>query len=170
MTALGLVSIVPIALIAAGGETYAEAHRTATHTGRPIVVLVGADWCPACRQMTEQVVPQVRQRGLLRRVAFAFVNLDREKELGGLLTGNGPIPQLLMFRRTPEGWRLRRLIGVCDAQTMERFIRQGIELDQAGRGGQPVAGQEAEREEPVASGPPPVPKAATAVKPKPPPR
>ena len=120
-------------MIAADPESYAEAHRVTTETGRPMVVMVGADWCPACREMKETVLPQVRQTGVLRRVVFAIVNLDRERELGRRLTRGGPIPQLLMFRRTTNGWRLRKLVGCKNPKAVETFIDEGIQLDQAAK-------------------------------------
>jgi len=141
MTALSL-AVVQIAMIATGADTYAEAHKTCTETGRPMVVLVGADWCPACKQMKDNVLPQVRQHGLLRRVAFALVNLDREKELGTQLTEGGPIPQLVMYRRDGDGWKLRRLIGRNDVKAVEKFIAQGIELDKADPAAEPAVAEQ----------------------------
>ncbi len=112
--------------------TYAEARKACRETGKPMVVLVGADWCPACKVMKDQVVPQIRQQGVLRKVAFALVNFDRERELAGQLTAGGPIPQLLVFRQDGTTWRYRRLIGGYDAKTVEKFISQGIDPDQSG--------------------------------------
>ncbi len=130
MTCLTLSIAFQAALMAAGAETYAEAHKETTETGRPMVVMVGADWCPACVTMKDSVLPQIRQRGTLRRVAFATVNYDREQTLAEQLTQGGPIPQLLMFRRTPAGWRLRRLVGGQSAETIESFIDEGVKLSQ----------------------------------------
>ena len=140
MTSLGLTAL--IAMVAAGGETYAEAHKETANTGRPLVVMVGADWCPACQVMKNTILPEMRSRGLLRRVAFALVNLDREHELGAQLTANGPIPQLLLFRRTADGWRMRRLIGGQDVQTVETFINEGVEANEAVRIAQSKSGAE----------------------------
>jgi thiol-disulfide isomerase/thioredoxin len=82
----------------AAPETYAEAHRTTVKTGKPMVVMVSTDWCPPCQVMKKKILPRVRQRGLLRKVAFAMVNPDRDGELAEKITGGGPIPQLVMFR------------------------------------------------------------------------
>ena len=130
MTSLGLTLVVQLAL-AAGGETYAEAHKETTQTGRPLVVLVGADWCPACKVMKNTVMPQLRQRGVLRKVAYAVVNLDREQELGAKLTENGPIPQLLVFRRTGASWHVDRLVGSQEASAVERLINDAVQASAA---------------------------------------
>ena len=131
MTSLALAAA--LALAANSPETYADAHKASTETGKPMVVLVGADWCPACKQMKDKVLPQLRERGALSRVGFALVNFDREKDLAGRLTNNGPIPQLLLFRRDGNGWKLRRLVGGHDVKTVETFIAQGIEPEGAAK-------------------------------------
>jgi len=96
-----------------------------------MVVLVSADWCPACVAMKKQVIPQVTKRGLLKKVVYAVVNLDRERVLGRQLTGGGPIPQLIMFRKTTGGWKRRKLIGGQGVGTVENFIGEGIKLDES---------------------------------------
>jgi thioredoxin-like negative regulator of GroEL len=138
MTSMILSITVQVALLGAGVEatpasieTYAEARRTATETGKPIVVMVSTDWCPPCQVMKKQVMPQVRERGLLRKVAFALVNPDRDRELADKLIGDGPIPQLVMFRRTSGGWARKSLVGGQSVEAVEQFISDGLEKDKA---------------------------------------
>jgi len=124
---LTIIFCLQLALVAANGETYAEACKVTREKGCPLVVMVGATWCPACQEMKNRVIPKVRRQGALRKVAFALIDLDEEQELGARLTDGGPVPQILMFRKTAEGWKLRRLVGGQNAQAVEEFIAQGIE-------------------------------------------
>ncbi len=110
--------------------SYAEARKKTVESGKPMVVLVGADWCPHCVKMKETIIPQVRRKGLLRRVLYAVVDLDHERTLGQSLTGGGPVPQLIMFRKTTSGWKKRRLVGGQSVNTVQRFIDQGLKLDE----------------------------------------
>ena len=126
MISLTLASILCLPLAATPSETYGEAHKANRQTGFPMVVLVGAEWCPACQHMKTQIVPQMRQRGLLKRIAFALVDLDQETELGHDLTAGGPIPQLILFRRTHKGWTQRKLIGGQSLQTVEELITEEV--------------------------------------------
>ena len=136
MTTVCLAAVLQISLAASDvGETYAQARRTTTETGRPLVIMVSADWCAACREMKETVIPEVKQGGSFEKVSFAVVDLDREQKLGQQLIRGGLIPQLLMYRRTPAGWRLRRLIGGQSKKTVENFIAEGIALDEATKAG-----------------------------------
>ena len=133
MTTLSLAAILHASILVTGGDTYTEAREITTKTGRPMVVLVSADWCAACQTMKETVIPQAKRHGLLRKVAFAIVNLDRQRELGRKLTGGGPIPQLIMYRKSDDGWKRKKLIGGQSVTKVEKFISQGIELDEAER-------------------------------------
>jgi thioredoxin-like negative regulator of GroEL len=117
--------------LAATGDTYAEAHKITTDTGRPLVVMVGATWCPACQQMKSSVVPEIKRQGILQKVAFAEVDLDEEGALGAELTRGGPIPQIVMYRKTPLGWRFARLIGRQEVSAVEKFIAEALADDPA---------------------------------------
>lgn len=136
VTGLTLSVAIQMALLGASPTTeasYARAHEMTAKTGRPLVVLVGAKWCPACVQMKNNVVPQLKRLGSLREVSYAEVDLDRDPELARLLTKGGPIPQLLMYRKTNMGWRLRRIIGGQSVENADRFISEGIALDRASK-------------------------------------
>jgi thioredoxin-like negative regulator of GroEL len=141
MTTLSAAVVLQAAIIATGADDYAAAHHAVTETGKPMVVMVGAQWCPACQRMKGAIMPQVRKRGLLRKVAYAFVDLDRDRELAQQLTGGGAIPQLIMYRKTRRGWLRKVLIGCQSVQTVETFIDEGVALNEAE---QHPAGQKAQ--------------------------
>ncbi len=107
--------------------TYDQAYRTATaDEGRPLVVLVGADWCPACQQMKQSVMPAVQQHGSLSHVAFAMVNTDRDGALAGQLMQGSSIPQLVMYVKTGAGWSRRQLTGAQSVTDVEGFVASGL--------------------------------------------
>jgi len=130
MSGLVLVALCNVAL-GADGETYADAHRVATQSGKPMVVMVTADWCPHCQVMKQTVIPQIRRKGLFKRIAFATVDSDREQQLARDLTGGGLIPQLVMYRQTPQGWVRYVLVGGQSVESVENFISQGLASDAA---------------------------------------
>ncbi len=107
-------------------SNYTDAHRQMVETGRPIVVLVSADWCSACKVMKNSAIPQAQKRGTFDRVAFATVNTDHESKLAQELTGGGSIPQLVMYHKTASGWQRRVLIGAQSPAAIEAFINQGL--------------------------------------------
>ena len=142
MSSLTAALFLHASLLGAGGNTYADAHRETVETGKPLLVMVGADWCGPCQQMKKTILTQVGKHGLLDQVAFAHVNAEKESELAKKLTGGGPVPQLVMLRKTGDGWRKRKLIGGQSVDTVEKFIREAVarnEKDHAAKSGAATA-------------------------------
>ncbi len=83
--------------------------------------------------MKKDVMPEIRKQGILKQVAYATVNLDKQGKLGRQLTDGGPIPQMIMYRKTRRGWLRKRLIGGQSPKTIVSFIRRGVELDFAAK-------------------------------------
>lgn len=123
-------------LLGATNESYADAHRAVAETGKPMLVMVGAKWCGPCQRLKRQVLPKLRQRPIFKRIAFAMVDVDQESKLARKLTGGGPVPQLVMFRKGPNGWFRRKLVGGQALETVEKFVEQGVKLDQVAKRGQ----------------------------------
>jgi thioredoxin-like negative regulator of GroEL len=103
-------------------QTYADAYKQTVESGKPLVVLVGASWCPACQSMKTSIMPSVAAQGGLDKVAFAYVNTDQQNDLAGKLMEGGLIPQLVMFEKTDDGWKLKRLIGAQSVSAVVSFV------------------------------------------------
>jgi len=129
MMSLSFAVVLQASVLAAGADSYADAHKLVAETGRPMVILVGAEWCPACKVLENTVIPQVREHGYLQRVAFAIVDYDREREISQRLVGDGPLPQMLMYRKTADGWKVRKLIGSHPVNIVEWFLYEGVTAD-----------------------------------------
>jgi len=123
---LTLNLLLQAAAVTAGGQDYAAAYKQAD-AGRPLVVLVGADWCPGCRQMKYAAMPEVEKMGGLQKVAFAYVNTERDSDLAGKLMKGGSIPQLIVYRKTVLGWQRQQMTGAHSAGAIKNFIDQASE-------------------------------------------
>jgi thioredoxin-like negative regulator of GroEL len=111
--------------------TYTEAYAQAQAQEKPLVVLVGAEWCPACVTMKKSTIPQVAQNGIFKDVAFTVVDTDRQADIAQQVMEGGSIPQLIMFHKTSEGWKRERLTGGQSASAILAFLRRGVQA--AGR-------------------------------------
>ena len=129
MSSLALSLVLQMAVVSAAPETvtYDDAYRQSGETGQPLIVLVGADWCPACQTMKSSVIPQVSRRGILRKVVFAQINTDRQSGLANRLMSGGSIPQLVMYYKTPAGWKRTQLTGAQSVTSVEQFIDKGVQ-------------------------------------------
>ena len=98
-------------MLAAGAQTYDDAYKDAEKTGRPILVLVGADWCPACQTLKHGPISNLTKSGTLKNVAFAVVNTDEQPTLANQLMRGESIPQLVLYTKSSDGWKRQQLIG-----------------------------------------------------------
>jgi len=122
MTHLTINLLLQAAALAAGTQDYATAFKQSEESGRPLVVLIGADWCPGCRQMKYTTIPQLEKKGELRNVTFAYVNTDQQHQLAGKLMHGSSIPQLVMYQKTDRGWTRKQLTGAQSQSSVEAFL------------------------------------------------
>lgn len=134
MTALTLAVMLQVSLAAPTeapatqkAQTYAAAYKQSQEEGQPLLVLVGAEWCPACRQMKQAVIPQAARQGVLDHVAFAQVNTDNEPGIARQIMRGGSIPQLILYRKTEDGWKLtRRFVGAQSVETIRSAVDSAL--------------------------------------------
>jgi thiol-disulfide isomerase/thioredoxin len=122
MTTLVLTVALQASVMAVPGQGYTEALNRSVENGRLLVILVGADWCPACVQMHHTILPEVARNGCLNKVEFAYVDVDREQQLAGQLSRGSAIPQLIRYEKTEAGWKSGVLTGAHSPQKVAAFI------------------------------------------------
>ncbi len=126
MSTLALAAVMQLFFVTSPSDTdnYADAYKATQDTGKPLCILVGADWCPACQAMRNSVIPAVAAHGDLKNVAYAHVNTDRDGELAQQLLSGNSIPQLVIYTKTTTGWKLQRLVGAQSPEAVEDVINQ----------------------------------------------
>ncbi len=122
MSSLAILAIVLISFLGEQESDYDRAYQQSVATGRPLVVLLGAPWCPACQQLKNNVLPQIADAGGLKHVEFAYVDCDRQPDLAARLRRGDYIPQLIRFDQQPSGWDRRFLIGARSTQEIQAFL------------------------------------------------
>lgn len=127
MNALALTLVLHTSLLASA-PSYADALQDAKTNNRPLVVLVGADWCPGCISMKHSTIPTLQRNGKLSDVAFTMVNTDSEPELARKLMRGGSIPQLIVFSNTAQGWKRLQLTGAQSTSSVESLIEQARQM------------------------------------------
>lgn len=122
MTTLLMAIVMQASVTASGEKTYAEAFHQSTRSGRPLVVMLGADWCPACVKLKNNIMPKVAQEGGLKGVELAYVDVDKEPALAKQLVRGGSIPQIVRFERGPNGWASKHMIGAQSVSKVSQFV------------------------------------------------
>jgi thioredoxin-like negative regulator of GroEL len=121
------------AIWGANPGSYNTALQDAQKQQRPLLVLVGANWCPGCQTMKTRVLPSLAKRGGLRGVSFATVDADAEVETARQLMRGGSIPQLIVFSRMPDGqWHREQLTGEVSETEVQSLIARAVKAQKAG--------------------------------------
>ena len=103
-----------------------EAYKTSQSSDQPLVVLVGAEWCPGCVTMKRTVLPNLVRRGKLRNVQFATVDADDDPAMARKLMRGTSIPQLIVFSRGEGGWRREQFTGPQSEGTVEAVVDRAV--------------------------------------------
>ena len=127
MTGLAVALVMQTSLLGADA-TYAEAYQDAQQTGRPLVVLVGADWCPHCVRLKNDIIPVVRKRGEMDHVVFVALDADDQPKTARKIMTGRSLPQLVMYRKSGSEWQRYQLTGAPSADKIASFLQQGAEV------------------------------------------
>jgi thioredoxin-like negative regulator of GroEL len=131
MASLTAAIVLHHALLAVNPSSYHAALSDAQANHRPLLVLVGASWCPGCRTMKQSVLPGLARRGALQSVSFAAVDSDAEAEVARQLMRGGSIPQLIAFSQTADGkWHREQIIGATSEQEVQSLIARALQVQQ----------------------------------------
>ena len=123
--------VLQAAVLAGGAQPYDAAFQQAQENNRPLLVLVGADWCPGCVTMKRNVMPRMAQNGKLRNVNFAEVNTDMDPAVASRLMRGGSIPQLIVFAKTPRGWYREQITGATSEAGVQALIKRAEQVQRA---------------------------------------
>jgi thioredoxin-like negative regulator of GroEL len=107
---------------------YAAAYQAAMTDKKPLMVVVGADWCPACNVLKNSTIQPMMLTGDLDDVSVAVVDRDAEPDLANQLTkGEKMLPQIIVFTPTDNGrWERSKLTGYQPKQPVRNLIRRAV--------------------------------------------
>ena len=133
MTGFVMFAACLIGVVADKPLTYQAAHQQSVQSKRPMLILIGADWCPACRVMKHNTLTGMQKNGKLKDVLFTTVNVDDEPDLAAQLMRSSTIPQLVLYIPAPQGWYRSYLHGSQEEERIEGMIASGLELQRRDR-------------------------------------
>lgn len=115
-----MIKIVTVyAALITASVTYGQSSNEASE--KPVVIMVSTEWCAPCREMKKNVMPKIYQK-FDGDVTFITVNPDKNQDIAKYITDGGPIPQLVIFHKTQQGWLRKKLVGGHRYDDVEAFI------------------------------------------------
>ncbi len=112
-----------------GAMTYEAAYAKAEKENRPLVVLVGADWCAACQTMKSTTIQKMKESGSLNDVVFTQIDKDLRPELAEQIMQGDSLPQIIVFSKSEEGWKKFSLSGIQSEGRVKELIRRASGKD-----------------------------------------
>ena len=108
-------------------QSYAQAYTESLAEKKPLLVVVGAPWCPACRVLKETTLKPMATTGELDDVSFVVINRDENPTLAAKLTqGEKMIPQIILYTPSENGWQRRKLRGFQPKQPIRSLIQNAL--------------------------------------------
>jgi thiol-disulfide isomerase/thioredoxin len=134
MTGLAVSVVLQTAMMATGAQSYSQAYDALVKEGKPMLVVVGADWCPACQTMKHGTLAQMERQGKFSEVSYVPLNSDRHPELASKIGNGNAIPQVVLYEKTEKGFRRRLLTGAQSEGVLQSLVRGALERRAALRG------------------------------------
>jgi thioredoxin-like negative regulator of GroEL len=107
---------------------YDAAYRKAQEEKKPLVVLVGANWCAACRTMKSETISSMKNAGDFKEVVFTQVDKDVQPEIAQQVMQGNTLPQLVVFCEGEQGWKRYSLTGMQTKPRVKELIRKASEI------------------------------------------
>ncbi|QDU25505.1 thiol:disulfide interchange protein precursor [Anatilimnocola aggregata] len=126
MSGLAMGLMLQAALLTSGADSYDTALQAAKDNGQPLVVLIGADWCPGCVTMKNSTMPSMARSGQLKNVNYATINYDQNPNLARQLMRGNSIPQLAVFIKTDKGWHREQVTGATSPGAVSAMLQRAV--------------------------------------------
>ena len=97
-------------------EEYDKGLATAKTEGKPVFLLLYADWCGWCKKTMTETIPDPRINGLKDKFVWVKVNSDKEKKYKEQYGQNG-FPMIVLMK--PDGSVLKKIDGYRDARRLK---------------------------------------------------
>jgi FKBP-type peptidyl-prolyl cis-trans isomerase 2 len=122
---LELTALTPAAGLPAGDLPWQEEHAAglskATAEGKPVVLVLHADWCGFCKRLFSETMPDARISSLRDRFVWIRVNSDQQTDIKKLYGQEG-YPMIVLFRA--DGSRARTLDGYQNAAVLRAALQE----------------------------------------------
>lgn len=107
---------------------YDAAYRKAQEERKPLVVLVGADWCAACKTMKSETIKNMKSSGEFKEVVYTQVDKDAQPEIASQVMQGNMLPQIVVFCESEQGWKRFSLTGMQTGPRVKELIRKAVEV------------------------------------------
>ena len=101
---------------------YEAAFKKADKEKKPLVIVVGAEWCVSCLIMKRETMQPMQKDGQLDKVVVTYVDKDQNPELAEKLMKGPTLPQVIVFNKKDGKWKRVSLTGMQSKKRMKELL------------------------------------------------
>jgi thiol:disulfide interchange protein len=107
--------------------SYEAAYQQAQKERKPLLVLVGADWCHACKTMKTDTIVPMKEAGHLKEVVYTQIDKDKHPEIASQIMQGNTLPQIVVFCESDKGWKKFSLTGIQTERRVKELLTRAFE-------------------------------------------
>ncbi|GIW97596.1 MAG: hypothetical protein KatS3mg111_0929 [Pirellulaceae bacterium] len=110
---------------------YEAAFEKADRENKPLMIVVGASWCPACQILKRETIATMHRRGELEDVVITMVDRDQRPELAEKLMRGQTLPQVIVYKKSDGQWKRFSVVGMQSVERMRELLGRAGRLSNA---------------------------------------
>jgi len=119
---LALVVVFCLANLGFAQEDYDAAVKRAEAENKPLMVIIGASWCPSCQVLKKETIEQMKKDGELDEIILVYVDKDNKPTLAEQLMRGNTLPQTIGFKKDSDGWKRYSLSGLLSKLRVRELL------------------------------------------------
>lgn len=101
---------------------YEDAFKLASKQDKPLLVVVGASWCPSCQILKSSTIEPMKESGEFKKVVVSYVDKDERPALAKQLMKGTKLPQIILYNQQAGSWKRYSLIGNQSKKRMTELL------------------------------------------------
>ncbi len=101
---------------------YEDAFEKANKEKKPLVILVGAQWCASCQIMKKETMQPMKDSGQFDDAIVTYVDKDERPELAEKLMRGSTLPQVIVYSKRQGNWKRFSLTGMQSPKRMAELL------------------------------------------------